>query len=202
MASPEDLASGRRQEESLTGRRITHLLAAWRRGDEDALQQVMDRVYGELRAVAGNLFRHESGGHTLQPTALVNEAFLRLVDQERIDWKSRAQFFAVAARIMRRVLVDHARARAAAKRGGVGVRVTLEDASPGLAVEAEQLLAIHDALERLARLDPQQARIVELRYFSGLTIAEVTRIIGVSQATVKREWSAARAWLLTEVGMD
>jgi RNA polymerase sigma factor (TIGR02999 family) len=156
-------------------------------------------VYAELHRQAERALRREAIGHTLQPTALVNEAYLRLVDQSRVSWQSRAQFFGVAARCMRRILVDHARARGAAKRGGPGLRAVLRDADAAVDEPASLVAAVDEALERLAVLDPEQARLVELRYFGGLTIEETAEVLGVSPATVKREWVVARAWLRREI---
>jgi RNA polymerase sigma-70 factor (ECF subfamily) len=159
-------------------------------------------VYAELRRQAARALRHEAVGHTLQPTAVVHEAYLRLVDQRRADWGSRAQFFAVSAELMRRILVDHARARRAAKRGGGAAHVTLDDASePDVPAEElpAEVLALDEALGRLAAIDLELARLVELRYFGGLTIEETARVLGVSPATVKREWATARAWLRREL---
>jgi RNA polymerase sigma factor (TIGR02999 family) len=182
-------------------REVTRLLEEWCNGDESALDELIPLVYGELRRIAARYMRREGGEHTLQASALVHEAYLRLVDQRRVEWRNRAQFFGVAAEIMRRILVDHARARHAAKRGGDAKRVTLGDAdaadeSSGRGLD---ILALHDALERLAALDPQQARVVELRYFGGLNIEETAEAMGISPATVKREWAVARGWLRREL---
>lgn len=181
---------------------ITELLAAWAAGDPRAADRLLPAVYDELRRQAARAMRRESDVSTLQPTALVHEAYLRLVDQ-RAPWHNRAQFFGVAAQAMRRVLVDHARARHAAKRGGGAPRITLGDAAaeqPGPTDDsAADVLALHDALTRLAAMDPDQARLVELRYFAGLTIEETAAALGSSPATVKREWAVARAWLHREL---
>lgn len=176
---------------------VTQLLAQIRAGDPGAVERMAPLVYDQLHAIAAAHFRRERPGHTMQPTALVHDAFLRLVDQSRVQWQDRAHFFAVASQTMRRILVDHARAKAAGKRGAGAVRVTADDAlaGPGEAIALEDLLAIDEALEDLARLDAQQARVVELRYFGGLTIEETGEALGVSPATVKRDWSVARAWL-------
>jgi len=155
-------------------------------------------VYSELRRQAARALRREAAGHTLQATALVHEAYLRLVDQRRADWRDRTQFFAVSAELMRRILVDHARARRTAKRGGAAARVTLSDAdAAGVGVDepAAEILALDEALGRLGAMDPDAARLVELRYFGGLTIEETAEVLGVSTATVKREWATARGWL-------
>lgn len=178
---------------------VTRLLLAWTDGRREVLDELMALVYEELRQVAGGLFRRESPGHTLQPTALVHEAFFRLVDQNRVEWKSRAQFFSVAAQVMRRLLIDHARARRMQKRGGEVVRITLVDAPLEEGLDVEQLLALNDALEKLETLDPQQAKVVEMRYFAGMSVEETAAALEISTATVKREWAMARAWLLSEL---
>ena len=175
---------------------ITQLLIAWSDGRREALDDLMPIVYADLRRVAAGYMRREEAGHGLQPTALVHEAFVRLVDQKRVKWRNRAHFFGVAASMMRRILVDHARRRRADKRGGEWERVTLSDAEP--AVDGQQnvdALALDGALRRLAAIDPQQERIVELRYFGGLTIEETAEVVGISAATVVREWTIAKAWL-------
>ncbi len=177
---------------------VTDLLVAWSQGDAAARDDLVAAVYAELRRRAGGYLRRESPGHMLQPTALVNEVYLRLVDLERVEWRSRAQFFGLAAQLMRRILVDHARERRALKRAGGVVPVTFsEDIAP--VEEAVDVTALDDALEALARLDPRQGRIVELRYFGGLSIEETAEVVGVSPATVKREWTLARAWLHREL---
>lgn len=180
---------------------VTALLADWSRGEPRALERLMPLLYGELRRLAGALLRGERSGHTLQPTALVHEAFLRLLGERRVDAPTRVRFFAVAATAMRRVLVDHARTRQRLKRGGGETLLTLPT---GLVADAPlapvDLLALDVALDRLARLDAQQARIVELRYFAGLTIEETAGLVGASPATVKRDWTSARAFLLRELG--
>ncbi len=187
--------------------RITELLHAWKEGDARAPEALARLVYAELRRRAARALRREGEGHTLQPTALVHEAWLRLDGQHDASWESRAQFFAVAAQMMRRVLVDHARTRRALKRGGAPVQVTLGEldrvaAGPDTAQEpmdAVDLLALDDALARLAVLDPRKARLVELRYFAGLSIPECAEALGISQATVGREWVVARIWLRREL---
>jgi len=179
--------------------KVTMLLAEINRGDEAALAELIPLVYGELRRLAGRFLREERGSHTLQPTALVHEAYLRLVDQQRAEWQNRAQFMAIAARLMRRILVDHARARHAAKRGGALAALTLDDFDvAGPRALSEEMLAIDQALERLHLLDPQQARIVELRYFGGLSVEETAAALSISERTVKRDWAMARAWLKSE----
>jgi len=184
---------------------VTGLLLAWGRGDQSAADRLVPAVYDELHRRAERAMRREGGDHTLQATALVHESYLRLVDQRRVEWRSRAHFFAIAATVMRRILVDHARARLAAKRGGGAAPITLAGAGEGAAADGADevdLLALHEALERLAVLDPEQARLVELRYFGGLTIDETADALGVSPATVKREWTLARAWLRRELGTE
>jgi RNA polymerase sigma factor (TIGR02999 family) len=191
--SPDDDASD-------TPRDVTALLLAWRAGDAQAGERLLPMVYEELHRQAARAMRREDDAHTLQPTALVHEAYLRLVDQRRVEWKNRAHFFGVAAQAMRRVLVDHARGRLAEKRGGALQRVTLGDAGSEASTDAGlEVLALHEALERLAQLDADQARLVELRYFGGLGIDETAEALGVSAATVKREWAVARAWLRREL---
>ena len=179
---------------------ITHLLKEWSDGDRQALDKLTPLVYEELRHQAARYLRRERRGHTLQTTALIHEAYLRLIDAKDVHWQSRAHVFAIAAILMRRILVEHARRRDADKRGGSHVRVQLDEA---LAVADEtdvDLLAIDEALERLAAIDPQQARVVELRFFSGLSVEETAAALGVSPKTVKRDWSVARAWLRREIG--
>jgi RNA polymerase sigma factor (TIGR02999 family) len=181
---------------------ITQLLLAWGAGDQAAGERLLPAVYAELRRQAARAMRRESGEHTLQTTALVHEAYLRLVDQRRVVWQSRAHFFGVAAQLMRRILVDHARERRAAKRGGGARQLTLghaDEAAASAGDEGADVLELHEALERLAALDPEQARLVELRYFAGLSIEETAEALGVSPATVKREWAIARAWLRREL---
>ena len=181
-------------------RNITHLLKEWSEGDQQALDELTPLVYEELRQQAARYLRKERPNHSLQATALINEAFLRLIDVKDVQWQNRALFFAIAANLMRRILVDHARRRDAEKRGGSQVCLTLDE---GLAWANEpdvDLLAIDEALDRLAIIDEQQARIVELRFFSGLTVEETATALGVSPKTVKRDWSVARAWLKREIG--
>jgi RNA polymerase sigma-70 factor (ECF subfamily) len=179
---------------------ITHLLKEWSDGDERALDRLTPLVYEELRQQAARYLRKERPGHSLQATALINEAFLRLIDVKDVQWQNRAHFFAIAANLMRRILVDHARRRDAEKRGGSHMRLTLDEAL-AMAKEPEvDLLAIDEALDRLAAIDEQQARVVELRFFSGLTVEETAAALGVSPKTVKRDWSVARAWLRREIG--
>ena len=186
---------------------ITDLLLRWSDGDHHALQQLMPLVYDELRRIARRQLRRESPDQALAPTALVHEVYLRFVDQHRAGWHNRAQFFAVAAHLMRRVIVDHARAQHAGKRGGSAVHVVLQDDDPQTLAQvppaeahAADMLAIDGALERLAALDADQARIIELRFFAGMTIEETALVLKRSPRTIKREWRLAKAWLHRELG--
>ena len=174
---------------------VTRLLLAWSDGDRDALEDLIPVVYAELRRMAARSFRHERPGHTLQPTVLVHEVYLKLIDQDCARWQNRAQFFGVAAQLMRRILVDHARTRGAAKRGGDMTPVTLADVAGASPPRGIDVIALDDTLTRLTRLYPEQGRLVELRYFGGLTIEETGEAMGISPATVKRQWTVARAWL-------
>jgi RNA polymerase sigma factor (TIGR02999 family) len=177
---------------------VTQLLVAWSNGDELALVALTPLVYDELRRLAHSYMRRENSGHTLQSTALVHEAFLRLVDQ-RVQWNSRAHFFGIAAQMMRRILVDHAKARFASKRGAGATRIELDEnlITPG--ERSVDLLALDEALERLSKIDSQRGRIVELRFFGGLSNEESALILGISPATVQRQWCGARAWLFHEL---
>ena len=179
--------------------KITQLLIEWNNGRNEAFQDLLPMVYGELRKLAAQRLRRERPDHTLQPTALVHEAYIRLVDQRRVHWQNRAHFYGAAAHVMRRILVDRARARKADKRGGAWERITLVGDKTSNAANDVDVLVLNDALERLAALDAQQERIVELRYFGGLTLDETAAVIGISTATVKREWAIARAWLRAEL---
>lgn len=178
-------------------KRITRLLADWRRGDEAAAERLLPLVYHELKKIAAIHLRGERAAHTLQPTALVHEAYLRLVDLEQVDWRDRTHFFALASRLMRRILVDHARRRQAVKRSPD------QDLPPAASEEAglriEELLALDTALDRLAALDERQVRVVELRYFAGLSVEETAQVLDVSPSSVKRDWVSARAWLHFEL---
>jgi len=173
---------------------VTQLLLQWNGGDEAALDQLLPLVYDELRLLAEHYFRAERGSHTLQSTVLVHETYFKLIDQSRVQWQNRAHFFGVASRLMRRILVDHARSHRAAKRG-YGHRLTLVDALATSAPRGVDLIALDDALAELAKLDPRQSRVVELRFFGGLTIRETAEVLSISVATVKREWGMAKAWL-------
>jgi len=179
---------------------VTALLLRWQEGDREALDRLLPLVYDQLHRLADRQLRRERQGHTLQPTAVVHEIYLRLVDQRRATWQSRAQFFAVAAGMMRRVLVDHARGRRAAKRGGFAQHVALEDVDAGIDPPSVDLVDLDDALGKLEQLDADQARIVELRFFGGLTVEETAEVVRSSPATVKRDWHSAKAWLYRELG--
>jgi RNA polymerase sigma factor (TIGR02999 family) len=180
---------------------VTEWLAAWRTGDVDARNQLFAVVYPQLRQIAGRVLRHERADHTLDPTALVNELALRLLGSAPISYNDRSHFFALAAQMMRRILVDYARARVAGKRGGVQQRVTLSSVGEDLraAPQSEDLLLLDDAMSRLERADPRAAKVVELRFFGGLHEQEVAEILGVSVITVKRDWKVARAWLIDQL---
>jgi len=179
---------------------VTELLVQWSNGDEAALDRLMPLVYEECRRIATRQMRGEREEHTLTPTALVSELYLRLVDQRRTTWSNRAQFFGIAAQLMRRVLVDHARARLAEKRDGGRIVVSLEAADDvTTSSPLADVLAIDDALIRLGRIDHDQQRIVELRFFAGLTVEETAHVLGRSPRTVKREWQLAKAWLFREL---
>jgi len=180
---------------------VTQLLASWSRGEQAALEQLMPLVYGELRRLASSYLRRERPNHTLQSTALVHEAFLRLVNQRDVQWSNRAHFFAIAAQMIRRILVDYARSQHTEKRGSGAVKLALDEAmavplESGLDVD---LLALNGALDELSRLDARQSRIVELRFFAGLSIEETAEVMKLSRATIKREWNTARAWLFREM---
>jgi RNA polymerase sigma factor (TIGR02999 family) len=179
--------------------KLTKLLLDWSNGDQAALDELMPLVYDELRRLARHYMLRERPGHMLQTTALVNEAFLRLVDQRRVNWQNRAHFFAIAAQMMRRILVDHARGHLYAKRGGGARRISLDRVSVVSEERAADVIALDEALTGLAEIDPQQSRVVELRFFGGLTVEETAEVLGLSPATVKREWSAAKAWLQQEI---
>ncbi len=184
---------------------VTELLRRWGDGDHDALDRLMPLVYQELHRMASRYLTRERSGHTLQSTALVHEAYVRLVDQRLVDWENRAQFFGLAAQAMRRILVDHARSRGRAKRGSDAPRVAIEAVDPAStadSVDPEETIAIDIALNKLQAIDPGQARIVELRFFGGLTVEETAEVVSTSVSTVKREWALARAWLRRELDGD
>ncbi len=179
---------------------ITRMLQEWSGGKQEALDALLPLVYAELHRQASRYLRRERAGHTLQTTALIHEAYLKLIDQREVNWQNRAHFFGIAAQAMRRILVDYARERHRAKRGGIGENLPLEEAA--LVVSEERrvdLVALDEALTRLAKFDERQARIVELRYFSGLSIEETAEVLGISPATVKSDWNVAKAWLRHEI---
>ncbi len=184
---------------TLSQHEVTALLVAWSDGDETALEKLAPLVYGELRQLARRHMAGERPGHTLQTTALVNEAYLRLVNWKEIRWQNRAHFFAVSAQMMRRILVDHARGHNADKRGGEIHKVSLDENIDVTDERATDLIALDDALTALAELDPDKARLVELRFFGGLSVEETAEVLGVSAPTVKRQWRMAKAWLYGEV---
>ena len=178
---------------------VTELLVDWGKGDKRVLDQLMPLVYNELHRIASRYLRRERQGHTLQTTALINEAYLRIVDQKNVNWQNRAHFFGVAAQMMRRILVDHARSHLYAKRGGGAPKLTLDEAIATPQERDLELVALDDALTTLAEIDPQQGRIIELRFFGGLTIEETAEALSISPATVKRDWNMAKAWLYGEI---
>lgn len=178
---------------------VTELLNDWSKGNKEALDQLVPLVYDELRRQAARYLRREQVGHTLQTTALIHEAYLRLVDQRSVHWQNRAQFFGIAGQMMRRILVDHARTKKRAKRGGSDIRVSLDQAVAISSKKDLDIVALDEALGRLEEIDPQQSRIVELRFFSGLSVEETAAVLGISAATVKRDWSVAKAWLHREI---
>ena len=182
---------------TISPQEITQLLAEWGKGDRFALEKLLPLVHAELRRIARREMSHERPGHTLQATALINEAYLKLLGQEGFEWHNRAHFFAVCAQIMRHILIDHARAHARDKRGGGAIKVSLNDANAVVMAEenAEHLMPLEDALRYLERVDPQKGRIVELRYFGGLSIEETAEVLNISPRTVRREWQRSKAWL-------
>jgi RNA polymerase sigma factor (TIGR02999 family) len=179
---------------------VTRLLVDWQNGNQQALDSLIPLVYKELRAIAGRYLSRESPGHTLQSTALVHEAYFKLIGQRRVRWQNRAHFFGIAAQMMRRILIDHARHQSRDKRGGSTPKLSLDEALTAAEAETDlDLLALDEALTALAQIDPRGAQIIELRFFSGLTLEETAEVVGVSSGTVKRDWSAARAWLYREM---
>jgi RNA polymerase sigma factor (TIGR02999 family) len=184
---------------AVSSNEVSQLLAAWRSGDQAALDKLTPLVYEELRRLARHYMRGERIGHTLQATALVNEAYLRLIDYTEMQWQNRAHFFAMAATLMRRILVDHARGRNYAKRGGAQQRLSLSKADRFADKPDVDLVALDDGLKTLAEMNAQQSKIVELRFFGGLTIEETAEVLGISHATVERDWAVARAWLRREI---
>ena len=175
---------------------ISRLLVDWRDGDKTALDRLVPLVYRELRRLAGYYMRRQRADHTLQTSALINEAYLRLIDHKNMRWENRAHFYAIAAQAMRRILVDHARSRGYAKRGGCALKVSFDEAVIGAEERAEELIALDDALKDLAAIDPRKSQVVELRYFGGLSVDETAEVLGVSVVTVMREWRSAKGWLL------
>lgn len=187
-------------ERKVASNSVTQLLSAWGNGNLQAREELIPLVYKELRSLASSYLRRERNEHTLQATALVHEAYLRLVDQQSVSWENRRHFFGAAAQVMRRILVDHARARIAEKRGSGAERVPLNEAVVMSQESPGQMLGLHEALVKLASIDEQQSRIVELRVFGGLTIEEIAEILAISTSTVKRDWALAKAWLWREIG--
>src|SRR6267143_384725 len=179
---------------------VTQLLIDWSRGDQAALDSLMPLVYEELRRLAHRYMRRERVGHTLQTTALINEAYLRLIEQQQVQWHNRAHFFAISAQLMRRILVDHARSRGYQKRGGGVPKVTLDEALMGPQEKGQDLVALDDALNALVGVDPRKSKVVELRFFGGLSVEETAEVLKVSPDTVLRDWRLAKAWLTREMG--
>jgi RNA polymerase sigma factor (TIGR02999 family) len=178
----------------------TRLLRAWAAGDADALEQLTPRVYNELRRIAARMMRGEREEITIQTTALVHEAYLKMVDVDNVDWRHRAHFFAVSAQIMRHILLDRARRRLAAKRGGAAARIDLDQVADFGSTRAQEVIYLDDALVALAKMDPRKAQVIELRFFAGLSVDETAEVLKVSPETVLRDWRLARAWLLSELG--
>lgn len=191
------------QVSTVTGQpytQVTQLLQQWHEGDQEALEALMPLVYNELKRLAGSYLRRERPDHTLQSAALVNEAYLRLVDQTQTRWQNKAHFYGIAAQMMRRVLADHARGHNAAKRGAGVPELELDETIAQAQSRNIDVLDLEEALQKLEKLDSQQGKIVELRFFSGLSIEDTANVLGISPATVKRDWAAARAWLFREIG--
>jgi RNA polymerase sigma factor (TIGR02999 family) len=181
---------------------VTRILHDWSGGDGDAPERLMPFVYDELWRLAQAFLARERGGHTLQPTALVNEAYLRLVDQHSVEWQNRAHFYGIASTMMRRVLIDHARAHATGKRGGSAVHLSLDDVQLPLAQRASDFIALDEALEKLAQFDERKCRVVEMRFFGGLSDEEIAEVLGVATRTVLRDWKKARLWLYRELSRN
>jgi RNA polymerase sigma factor (TIGR02999 family) len=181
---------------------VTRILHDWSGGDANAPARLMPFVYDELRRLARTFLARERGAHTLQPTALVHEAYLRLVDQRSVKWQNRAHFYGIAASMMRRVLIDHARAHATEKRGGAALHLSLDDVQVPLEQRAAGLLALDEALERLGQMDERKCRIVEMRFFGGLSDEEIAEVLQISTRTVLRDWKTARLWLYRELSLD
>ena len=182
-----------------SGHEITQLLTAWHGGDDEALEKLVPLVYPELRRIAGNFMRRHKPGDSLQATALINEAYLRLVDSDGVDWQDRTHFFAFSARIMRHILVDAARRRNSQKRGGQQIHVTLDDNLDAATADRTDLIALDEALTRLAEMSPRQSQVVELRYFGGLTEEQAAAALKISDRTIRRDWNLARTWLYREL---
>lgn len=178
---------------------VTSLLAAWGNGDQNALNELMPLVYNELHRMARRAWIGQNQGHTLQPTALLNEAYLKLAGAENASYQNRCHFFAVACTAMRQILVNHARGRLADKRGSKQIKLSLDDVQPAVHQEAAEVVALHEALERLEAVDARKSRVIEMRYFGGLSIEETAEALGVSVITVNRDWRLARTWLLREI---
>jgi len=186
-------------DDAPTSPQVTQLLVAWGDGDQVAGDQLMSVVYQELHRLAHHYMKRESPGHTLQTSALVNEAFVRLVDQKNVRWQNRAHFFGIAAQMMRRILVDYARGRNYAKRGGGAQQISLDERLTVSEGHSAEVVGVHEALEQLAEFDPRKSQIVELRFFGGLSIEETAGVLGVSPGTVMRDWTLAKAWLRREI---
>ena len=178
---------------------VTQMLHDWSHGDREVLDKLVPVVFEELRRQAARYLKRERPGHTLQTTALIHEAYIRLIDQKNVHWQNRAHFYAISAKLMRRILVDHARSRQAAKRGGSDIKLPLEEAMNASEGREVDLVALDEALERLAAIDPQQSRVVELKFFSGMSVEETAEVLGVSTRTVKRDWNVAKAWLRRQI---
>jgi RNA polymerase sigma factor (TIGR02999 family) len=181
---------------------VTQILHDWSSGDTKAPERLMPFVYDELRRLARGFLARERGGHTLQPTALVNEAYLRLVDQTRVNWQNRAHFYGIASRMMRRVLIDHARSHATEKRGGGTIRLSIDDVQVSLEERATSFVALDEAMKRLEQMDERKCKVVELRFFGGLSDEEIAEVLGVTTRTVLRDWKKARLWLYRELSAD
>jgi RNA polymerase sigma factor (TIGR02999 family) len=181
---------------------VTQILHDWSSGDTKAPERLMPFVYDELRRLARGFLARERGGHTLQPTALVNEAYLRLVDQTRVNWQNRAHFYGIASRMMRRVLIDHARAHATEKRGGGTIRLSIDDVQVSLEERATSFVALDEAMKRLEQMDERKCKVVEMRFFGGLSDEEIAEVLGVTTRTVLRDWKTARLWLYRELSAD
>ena len=178
---------------------VTQILHDWSGGDADAPERLMPLVYEEMRRLARTFLSRERNSHTLQPTALVNEAYLRLVDQTRVDWQNRAHFYAIASSMMRRVLIDHARAHGTEKRGGAAIHLSLEDVQVPLEQRASSFISLDEALKKLEEMDERKCRVVEMRFFGGLSDEEIAEVLGVTSRTVQRDWKKARLWLYREL---